>query len=522
MPRSRSRFRSLVVMLVLPWFVTPLLVLPLLTSSAGANDGRDRYRRSQPNLLQLFPDPGLAGSGYRMLAADAPGGADGDDAFRWARPHAIALVRIAARRTYQQMGSALVPMAIFDASAENGDTPIQWTPGKPPRGRHPGGSHDGGLNLDLGYYLTSTVGQRYTPDHAACTDHFSPTKPDAKPRDAYQCLGPPDRLDTDRQTFFLLRVLLLDQQLFSGRLIENIGIDRQIRDVVLDRAATWARRRRHGATRALVARLKQVCTADRWEGWARSHHHHVHLRLRDGHDGSGRQRLLAIEREIDAAAGAKDPVGRWGKKQVPHLRVRLLSYGLQRAVELELLAAPGQQHEAGLAVAFRVTTGDGRWTAPDPAALGRIRAVLDLPQGFRPTAKPLVVQARLVRSAGDELPIKAALIAPRSEPWLAIAIDSSQLWGVARPLRRGLELTVVMPQAYRALITGVTYRVHRAKGWVDEVVGDPRHPAFVGRTRASHPRLIEARVLASGRQTINVPVYFRRAEGGGAHPRTKR
>ena len=43
---------------------------------------------------------------------------------RWAQEHAIAVVEIAAYQTVQRIGRAPHDMAIFDLSAENGDTPI--------------------------------------------------------------------------------------------------------------------------------------------------------------------------------------------------------------------------------------------------------------------------------------------------------------------------------------------------------------------------------------------------------------
>lgn len=212
-----------------------------LSQSAQANDGRDRTQLSAAHRFELFPPPVSDESGYIVLDADGPGGADGTEMFRWARPQSVSLVRIAAFETALKLGKAKSPMAIFDLSAENGDTPVDFKEGVP-RGRHPGGSHDGGINLDLGYYLRSTQGLKFQPDLAACSEHF-----DKVGKDLAQCQTAPDRLALAHQTLFLLELAKINRSLFAGDLIEEIGIDHEIRMAVLKELENWVRGKKHGA-----------------------------------------------------------------------------------------------------------------------------------------------------------------------------------------------------------------------------------------------------------------------------------
>jgi hypothetical protein len=147
-----------------------MTALLLLASAAEANDGRDRYQTGYPNLFHHLMGPIADGAGFRVLPQDMPSGADGDPAYRWAQQHALDLMQVCARRTVVALGEANYSMAVFDLSAENGDTPVGFDSPTGPRGRHPGGSHDGGLNLDLGYYLTDLTGLEEKEDYAACTN----------------------------------------------------------------------------------------------------------------------------------------------------------------------------------------------------------------------------------------------------------------------------------------------------------------------------------------------------------------
>ena len=101
-----------------------VLLFMFVSTTALANDGRNRYEGAVPTPLFHLYAPVSDDAGFRVLPGDMEGGADGDPAFRWATRHGVALVRLAARRTVTALGKSPHPMAIFDLSAENGDTPV--------------------------------------------------------------------------------------------------------------------------------------------------------------------------------------------------------------------------------------------------------------------------------------------------------------------------------------------------------------------------------------------------------------
>jgi hypothetical protein len=466
-----------------------------MSGAASANDGRDRYQREVPSVFYLFPDPDGPWAGYRVLPGDMPGGADGDRAYRWAQAHAVALVRVAAYDTFKEKGGARVPMAIFDLSAENGDTPVAFEAGRAPRGRHPGGSHDGGINLDLGYYLTSLKGKRYTPDHAACTEHFDPAG-----KDVYRCLGQPDRLDVVRQAHFLLRLFWYNRMHFDEDLIEEVGIDLEVQKAILEQLAKWRDEKGGAVYGAEIDAMERILTSRRWEGWARSHHHHLHLRLRNispyGRHRVAIEKLLEKEREMDVRLP--------GARRSGHLRVRLLSYRLKRAVELEWLREEG----SGSSVRFRV--GAGPWIEQDPAITTRARAVLDLPAGPQREERRQKVVAEVRSSLGTMRRYQDEIVLPRQDPRLAIEVDANRL--TPSLIREGDDwvATLRLPDLYRHLVTGVRYAVHRERAGAEAEVVEGDGPGF----RASFPvsdtrgaiRLVQAQVEVSSRMTIGVPV----------------
>lgn len=223
-----------------PLSLLPLSILSLLLPCPSlANDGRNRYEGAVPTQLFHLDGPVSPEAGFRVLPADTPAGADGDPAYRWVERHALAILRLSCCATARALGPGPYPLSVFDLAAENGDTPVDFGV-RGAQGRHPGGSHDGGLNLDLGYYLTSEKGQVEAQDPAACTAHYAaaPGQPPGQPpKDENKCVGPPDRLDTDRQTLFLIEVVRLHRDRFGGDLLEAIGIDAKVRRAVLPRAA---------------------------------------------------------------------------------------------------------------------------------------------------------------------------------------------------------------------------------------------------------------------------------------------
>lgn len=316
----------------------------LAAASARANDGRDRYQQGYPNLLFHLDGPAGDDAGFRVLAGDREGGADGDPAFRWAQRHALAVVEIAARHTRQALGKGPFEMAVFDFSAENGDTPVDfgWRTAVPPgalppapRGRHPGGSHDGGLNLDLGYYLTSLEGQVLAEDYAACTAHYHATEkePDGTPRDLNVCTGPADRLDVERQAFFVLELLKLHRERFEGALLDESGMDQKVQEAVVVKLLEWEKLRRHGVTRQHIDDLQALFSHDRWGGWQKYHHHHLHLRLQPGaSQGALRERAMALE--VEARRVRAGVLARAHPDWPVALDAQLLSYRLERGVEV--------------------------------------------------------------------------------------------------------------------------------------------------------------------------------------------
>ena len=213
-----------------------------------------------------------APSYYNLLKGDKQGGADGRAEFRWARRYAIAAVKLAAYRVFKEMGRAKFGPAIFDCSNEGGLTPFEIQ-GNGCRQRHPGSSHDGGVNLDIGYYLKDLKGKFYTPDYAACTDHFKGRK------DAYRCLGKPDKLDVARQALFYVELFRIHLEWFRGQLLREVGIDEKVRKAVLEQLLRWEKHNKYGVTKALIKEIMQRWNSDPYEGWAWSHHHHTHLRF---------------------------------------------------------------------------------------------------------------------------------------------------------------------------------------------------------------------------------------------------
>ncbi|MBN2358520.1 MAG: hypothetical protein JXR83_03645, partial [Deltaproteobacteria bacterium] len=363
--------RSRTVLSPLPIIGALLALAP--ASSGLANDGRDRHQQGVPNLFYHLDRPLAPGAGFRVLPGDQEGGADGEPMFRWAQSLPLAAVEIAARRTVQVLGVGPVPAALFDMSAENGDTPIDFDPSpptrhrlrRPPRGRHPGGSHDGGLNLDVGYYLTSVKGRVLAEDLAACTDHYDPVKLDARgrPLDLNRCAGPADRLDAERQALFYLELLRLHRERFSGHLLDEIGIDEAVYRSVLAVLQGWAKTSAHGARPAQVQDLQAIATFDRWEGWQKYHHHHTHLRFQPvSRTGPLRDAVQGVEREARKirAAMAYDRHPTWPAA----LDARLLSYRLERAIEVHLVPVRAQA-DAIIGVRYRIA--GGGWHEPDNA-----------------------------------------------------------------------------------------------------------------------------------------------------------
>lgn len=456
-----------------------LLGLPTLLV---ANDGVDRYRKAVPNTFRLFPQPATAAAGYQILPHDMQGGADGDIRFRWAQPHAVALIQVAARAVARDLGEGPHPMAIMDLSAENGDTPVEGTV---PKGRHPGGSHDGGLNMDLGYYLTSLKGKLYTPDFAAATDHFE-RKADGSWKDVPQCLGPADRLDVARQARFFLELFRIDRDAFGSDLLEEIGVDFQVRQPVIAQVHTWASTGRFGASLDLAEAMERVMTCDEAEGWARTHHHHCHVRVRDL-PLMGRHRKALETLKTRARMEERELQGQ------TRLQAALLSTDLARSVEVEW-PSPIQE------IQFRLP--GGAWTHAQPGD-PRNRAVLDLPTSG--TAGQIKVEAQGKDAHGTPFIQTVTLDLPEQSPRLAVAVETSRLTGEARLEGETLKVRPQFPAAYLAWITETALVLHRRnQAPVKQVIDGPGQEV---RLDAKDLERVDLRVLCSGRRPLVLPLW---------------
>jgi len=456
-----------------------------------ANDGVDRYRKAVPNTFQLFPQPASPEAGYGILAQDMKGGADGDIRHRWAQPHAVDLVRVAARAVARDLGPGPHPLLIMDASSENGDTPVQFDPA--PLGRHPGGSHDGGLNLDLGYYLTSLHGKVYTPDFAAATEHFE-ARPDGSLKDVPQCLGPADRLDVPRTARFFVEIFRLHREAFRCDLLEEIGVDFQVRQPVIAQVRQWAATGKFAANQALVDDMEMVLTSDEANGWAKTHHHHLHLRIRDlptlgmhrGAIASLCARARKEEAELRAAAEAR-----------PGLAVSLLSTDLSRSLEAELLPTGVKVKE----LRFRVDGSSWRHAQPGDA---RNRAVLDLPRTT--AAGKVLVEAEGLAQDGKPFQLQVAVDLPEQNPRLGIAVDPAALKADVKETPEGLRIQPRVPASFRAWVTETALVLHREGQKPERRVLEDAQEQVVD---AKGLRKVELQVICSGRKAALVPVWIK-------------
>ncbi len=500
----------------LRFFVFSLCTVLIVSSPILACDGRDRYAKpGSATDLYFFPAPMSEMCGYRILPpeTDDDGDADNERGFHWARAHSIALIRLAAYNTVRRFGPGPYDLAIFDLSAENGDTPISMKPGKPARARHPGNSHDGGINLDLSYYLTSLEGVQDDEDYAACSDHYLPPDPEKtesedsgdEPRDAYQCRSAPDRLDLERQSYFFIQLFHLDQTYFNGEFIGPIGIDWEIQKVVLSQLETWKSQERYGVDDELIERIKGIFTANRYGGWARFHHHHIHLRLNDlpyrGIYRTGIDRILEDERAMDLEI----------LHQIrPHwqslLRTRVSSYAMSRAVEMEVI--PGKSIET---VQFR--TGSGEWIESDPADFSRLHATDDLPGGPDFSETHISIQARITYTDGSREALEDIISLPARPPHLYIPVDPARVTTEWNLSEGNWTLTVDYPKIYDCYVTGIVFEVHRNDGKATTVeklkpeTGD-RSVTFTEQETDNPICLIRARLICSGSLSVKVPVYI--------------
>lgn len=487
------------------WIV--LALGSLLCLPAVANDGRNRYELGIPSNLVHWHAPASPQAGYRMLADDMAGGADGDPAFRWVNPHALALTRLASRRTVEVLGPAPLPYPVFDLAAENADTPLKID-SEGPRGRHPGGSHDGGYNLDLGYYMTSEKGKLETPDYAACTEHYKPAVPPASGWvEANLCQGPADRLDTPHQTYFLMELVRTHSVRFGAELLEAIGIDARVREAVMAQARAWVAAKRYGASPALVAEMDRLFASSPYEGWATSHHHHVHVRMRpldpSGHHGAALRDLVlrdgAQEAHLLTLPGAEAGAAAQGCA----LLAELSSFALVRSLTLRVVPS-GTAPCAVQPGSLRFRFDGGAWQAPRDPLEPLMHAVANLPA--RPVFGTLRVEAELQRTDGRRQTLARTVALPAQPGWLRVRVEARDF--VARTQRDGEDLQVRLdfPPAHRVLIDQMSLLVRRTGlAQADRVV----LRADDASTRLPHAagiEHIEAEISLSRRIRLRVPV----------------
>ncbi len=493
---------------LLPLASIAALAFPALGARpAAANDGRNRYEPLVPGSLTHLHAPISQAAGFRVLASDMAGGADGDPAFRWAQRHAIALLRLSTRKVAVALGPGPYPLAVFDTCSENGDTPIEMTP-KGPRGRHPGGSHDGGMNLDLGYYLTSEKGRIESPDPAACTEHYDLAG--GKAKDLQWCTGAPDRLDADRQALFLLELGRAHDR-FGRDLLENIGIDGRVRLAVLERLRGWVKAKRFGATEALVSELERLFASDPYEGWAHFHHHHIHVRFAIL-DFAGRHaaRLDAMieedkRLETELLLAERGPATAGGVA----LQAELSSSGLARSLELHL---GGKPDDLGKVAAVRFRVDGGKWEKPE-GYLDPWKHVVDVPRQVDWQHRTAKVEAELQWKDGKVATLLREVALPRQPPFLAVKVEPQRVTARAKPDPGGFWVSLDWPPAYGALVTGVEWLFHRkggkSPGPLKIAARDPSAAQRVSMSTIDpgEVTLVEAELVMSGRLRIRLAAW---------------
>lgn len=476
----------------------------------SANDGIDRYAVRHANLLYYLYGPISGQAGFTVLEEDMKGGADGDTAFRWAQGHILAITKLVAYETCQEMGPAHYPMAIFDLAAENGDTPVSWKGDDPPQGRHPGGSHDGGFNLDFGYYMTSLKGLYDEPDYAVCDDHFSKTEKDEEgnPKDLYQCVGPANRLDVDRQAYFFFRLFSLHLHEFKGLLLENIGIDHYAKAAVMEKLRQWQKNGRYSIDEDFLREVGAILTCDRWGGWSHFHHHHIHVRFKD-FDLEGEFRNVVKKIETRVRAFEYQLLIDENPEQKFFINAVLLSYKLSRSIEVTL-----NHPDLNIIDSCRYRIDDGPWAEPDsPEEL--FRYVFDLPN--KPLLKDTsaMIEAELKTVDGTVHNVSSVVFLPAQSPLLRIKVHPETFTGVylveGTNSQQTWNMSLNFPSVYTHYITEVIYTIYYVDPKLEPETIEGKGIGF----SASHIvkdkeiLMLEARVVVCGASRFTVPVYVK-------------
>jgi hypothetical protein len=490
------------------WLLLGLLSIILIPGVTPANDGLDRY--NGPTVLVHLHAPISMKAGFTVLKEDLEGGADGAPAFRWLRPEVAAVIQLVAADTYRVMGESATPLAIFDLSAENGDTPVEWDESSRPSGRHPGNSHDGGLNPDLGYFLTTLRGKFDDPDYAACDDHYSATEKDEKgnPKDLQHCAGPANRLDVDRQTYFYLRLFQMHAEQFDHQLLETVGIDHQVRQAVLAKARAWKNAGKYRITDSVIGEMEQLMTDDPWGGWARYHHHHTHLRFRNL-DESGPFRKPLLDLAVKTRTLEMELLRDLAPGQKVFLKANLYSYRLGRSIEVSLLRP---RTLAVKSCQYRLK--DGEWFAAETPE-DDYRYVFELPR--RPTLKErsLTIEAKVTLGDDTSVSLTRDIFLPADNPGLTVEVHREAINADYRIESTGggelWQLFLTCPPVYRRFITGVEFQVYFKDDSLEPTTlkgsGEGYSATYESKERGNI-RCIEAVVTLSKRSKLLVPVFF--------------
>ncbi len=462
--------------------------------SVFSSDGIDRHRKYSPNTLYLFDQP-VKGCGYSVLEKDAEGGADGTMEFRWLQKHLLSLIKVCAYETEKQFGSTEFPLLIFDGCAENGDTPVDWEP--KPSGRHPGESHDGGINIDLGYYLNSLQGKVFTPDYSACSNHFKNSL-NGEIEDSWFCNDRADKLDTQRMAYFYLKMLQLNRSLFSKELLSQIGADCFVKEEILKMLEEWLKEKKYGTDEELLEDFKRIVTCDEFEGWAKSHHHHTHIRLNDveiyGNLKEAFESLYSMERKINYELLSKIE----NRKEV--LTVKLLSTGLQRALEAEILSEDNIKN-----VRFKI--GEGEWCEPQKGD-SRQKVYINLESKISLERTPLKVTTQFVNSEGKLETLTKELVLPKLDPRLFISFDPSQVTTKLSQVGDKLLVKIDYPKISDALITEVYCEIATEKG-VSRIDFDKITDSFIIPIDFDRTAIANLCIILCGRKSCRIPLYIK-------------
>ncbi len=491
-------------------FAAFTMLICLFCLSLTANDGSDRYHPDRAVVLQHLYAPVTNTEGYTVLEEDMAGGADGAPAFRWARPFTLAIIRLAAWDTANEFGVSPIPMALFDMTTEFADTPVSREEGKPPRGRHPGNSHDGGINIDLGYYMTSLKGLYEEPDFSVCDEHYSETAKDedGKPKDAYECLGPANRLDEKRQAYFFLQLFKMHIDLFDYMLFESIGVDYHVKKAVLEQIRKWQSESRYCINDQIIREMDTIMTCARWEGWAKFHHHHTHIRFHDL-DSSGEfrrvfEKLYEQERAMELAVQKE-----LNPEKAVFIKADLYSYSLTRYIEASLLSEdPSRIKKA------EYSLDEGEWISSEEPD-NNFRCMLDVQKRIPSPERKLILRARYETADGNSEEIVREIYSPAVDAQARIRIDRNKFRTFCEKKEEGgssvWECRLEYPQYYNYYITDLKY--------VFYIREFPEKPENVEADRTDNScrfvqkegntvEMIEAVITLTARMRISVPVYI--------------